>query len=46
VKLIAIAELFNMSAQAALLIGGITHARKEWEALSSILTLKVCAISF
>ncbi|KAJ5450505.1 2-hydroxyacid dehydrogenase [Penicillium daleae] len=29
-----------MSAQAALLIGGITHARKEWEALSSILTLK------
>lgn len=25
----------------ALLIGDITHARKEWEALSSILTLKV-----
>ncbi|CEO59266.1 Putative Hydroxyisocaproate dehydrogenase [Penicillium brasilianum] len=29
-----------MPSQAALLIGGITHARKEWEALSSILTLK------
>ncbi|RJE25482.1 Dehydrogenase [Aspergillus sclerotialis] len=29
-----------MSSQAALLIGGITHARKEWENLSSILTLK------
>ncbi|KAJ5167197.1 2-hydroxyacid dehydrogenase [Penicillium canariense] len=29
-----------MPTQAALLIGGITHARKEWEALSSILTLK------
>lgn len=26
--------------QAALLIGDITHARKEWEDLSSILTLK------
>jgi D-3-phosphoglycerate dehydrogenase len=26
---------------AALLIGDITHARKEWEELSSILTLKV-----
>jgi hypothetical protein len=25
----------------ALLIGEITHARKEWEELSSILTLKV-----
>lgn len=30
-----------MSSRAALLIGKITHARKEWEALSSILTLKV-----
>ncbi|OJJ45644.1 hypothetical protein ASPZODRAFT_143530 [Penicilliopsis zonata CBS 506.65] len=29
-----------MPAQAALLIGDITHARKEWEELSSILTLK------
>ncbi|KAL1853693.1 hypothetical protein Plec18167_005099 [Paecilomyces lecythidis] len=29
-----------MSSRAALLIGKITHARKEWEALSSILTLK------
>ncbi|KAJ5682652.1 hypothetical protein N7462_005817 [Penicillium macrosclerotiorum] len=29
-----------MPSQAALLIGGITHARKEWESLSSILTLK------
>lgn len=26
----------------ALLIGAITHARKEWEDLSSLLTLKVC----
>ncbi|KKA17460.1 hypothetical protein T310_8640, partial [Rasamsonia emersonii CBS 393.64] len=31
----------TMPSQAALLIGKITHARKEWEALSSILTLKV-----
>lgn len=30
-----------MPSQAALLIGDITHARKEWESLSSILTLKV-----
>ncbi|KAJ5126918.1 2-hydroxyacid dehydrogenase [Penicillium atrosanguineum] len=29
-----------MPSQAALLIGGITHARKEWESLSSILSLK------
>ncbi|KAL1963546.1 hypothetical protein VTN77DRAFT_7991 [Rasamsonia byssochlamydoides] len=29
-----------MPSQAALLIGSITHARKEWEAFSSILTLK------
>ncbi|KAJ5987569.1 hypothetical protein N7451_011934 [Penicillium sp. IBT 35674x] len=29
-----------MPSQAALLIGAITHARKEWESLSSILTLK------
>lgn len=29
-----------MPSQAALLIGGITHARKDWESLSSILTLK------
>ena len=29
-------------AQSALLIGKITHARKEWEALSSLLQLKVC----
>ncbi|KAJ5744492.1 hypothetical protein N7533_009362 [Penicillium manginii] len=29
-----------MSSQAALLIGEITHARKEWESLSSLLTLK------
>lgn len=29
-------------APAALLIGAITHARKEWEGLSSLLTLKVC----
>lgn len=29
---------------AALLIGEITHARKEWEGLSSILTLKVKTI--
>ncbi|KAJ5224582.1 uncharacterized protein N7469_008085 [Penicillium citrinum] len=29
-----------MPSQAALLIGGISHARKEWESLSSILTLK------
>ena len=26
---------------AALLIGPITHARQEWESLSSLLTLKV-----
>lgn len=31
----------NMPAQAALLIGKIDHARKAWEDLSSILTLKV-----
>ena len=36
-----IAELLNMPSQAALLIGGITHARKEWEDLSSILNLRV-----
>jgi len=29
-----------MSSEAALLIGDLTHARLEWEALSSILTLK------
>ncbi|OQE24695.1 hypothetical protein PENSTE_c007G05923 [Penicillium steckii] len=29
-----------MPSQAALLIGGISHARKEWESLSSLLTLK------
>ncbi|KAJ5544407.1 hypothetical protein N7513_006971 [Penicillium frequentans] len=29
-----------MPSQAALLIGAITHARKEWESLSSILSLK------
>ncbi|KAF2098060.1 putative hydroxyisocaproate dehydrogenase [Rhizodiscina lignyota] len=29
-----------MSSQSALLIGDITHARPEWESLSSILTLK------
>ncbi|KAJ6116987.1 2-hydroxyacid dehydrogenase [Penicillium capsulatum] len=29
-----------MPIQAALLIGAITHAREEWESLSSILTLK------
>ncbi|KAL2220789.1 putative NAD-dependent D-isomer specific 2-hydroxyacid dehydrogenase [Thermoascus aurantiacus ATCC 26904] len=29
-----------MPSQAALLIGTITHARKEWEAFSSVLTLK------
>ncbi|OJJ34999.1 hypothetical protein ASPWEDRAFT_40137 [Aspergillus wentii DTO 134E9] len=29
-----------MASQAALLIGPITHARKEWEDLSSLLTLK------
>lgn len=28
--------------QAALLIGPIVHARPQWEALSSLLTLKVC----
>lgn len=33
--------LLTMPSQAALLIGSITHARKEWEAFSSILTLKV-----
>jgi hypothetical protein len=27
--------------QSALLIGEITHARKEWESISSLLTLKV-----
>jgi D-3-phosphoglycerate dehydrogenase len=31
-----------MPSQAALLIGDITHARPEWEQLSSLLTLKVC----
>lgn len=30
-----------MSSRAALLIGKITHARKEWESLSSLLQLKV-----
>lgn len=30
----------NMTSRAALLIGKITHARKEWEALSSLLELK------
>jgi hypothetical protein len=30
-----------MSNRAALLIGKITHARKEWESLSSLLQLKV-----
>lgn len=34
-----------MPSQAALLIGGISHARKEWESLSSILTLKVWVIN-
>jgi hypothetical protein len=29
------------SSKAALLIGGITHSRKEWEALSSVAALKV-----
>lgn len=34
----------NMSNRVALLIGKITHARKEWESLSSLLQLKVrCA---
>lgn len=28
-------------ARSALLIGNITHARKEWEELSSLLELKV-----
>lgn len=32
-----------MPSQAALLIGSIAHARKEWDNLSSILTLKVVA---
>ncbi|KAF7717165.1 D-isomer specific 2-hydroxyacid dehydrogenase family protein [Penicillium ucsense] len=37
----SIVKSSNMIAsQSALLIGGITHARPEWEALSSILTLK------
>jgi hypothetical protein len=31
----------TMPSQAALLIGNITHARKDWESLSSILVLKV-----
>jgi hypothetical protein len=30
-----------MQTQAALLIGDITHARKEWEDFASVLTLKV-----
>lgn len=30
------------SSRSALLIGKITHARKEWEQLSSIASLKVC----
>ena len=30
-----------MQSQAALLIGDITHARKEWEDFASFLTLKV-----
>jgi hypothetical protein len=30
-----------MTQQAALLIGKITHARKDWEALSKIVQLKV-----
>lgn len=34
-------RITTMPSQAALLIGNITHSRKEWEALSSILTLKV-----
>lgn len=29
------------SSKGALLIGGISHARKDWEALSSLLQLKV-----
>ena len=33
-----------MLSQAALLIGKITHARKEWEELSSIVQLKVGAL--
>ena len=31
------------SSRAALLIGKIAHSRKEWDALSSLVTLKVCA---
>lgn len=31
-----------IASKAALLIGGISHARKEWEALGSLLILKVC----
>lgn len=34
-----------MPSQAALLIGEITHARPEWEQLSSTLTLKVLSLS-
>lgn len=30
-----------MPSQAALLIGDIVHARAEWEALSTLVTLKV-----
>ena len=31
---------------AALLIGPITHARQEWDSLSSLLTLKVASTWF
>lgn len=34
------------SSKAALLIGNIAHSRKEWEALSSLATLKVLPNSF
>jgi len=34
-----------MSNRAALLIGKITHARKEWESLSSLLQLKVRSVA-
>lgn len=40
-ELIAHIVVLNMPSQAALLIGAITHARKEWESLSSVLNLKV-----
>jgi hypothetical protein len=32
------------SSKVALLIGGITHSRKEWEALSSVASLKVRSV--